>query len=61
MTAQIKDACTTATQANPVERLVMLHVWIHSHAETGEPYAVDVFDIDGRIEHYVEVVGRVET
>ncbi len=27
----------------------MLHVWIHSNAETGKPHSIDVFEIAGKV------------
>ena len=32
-----------------VNNLVMMHVWIHSHHQTGKPTSIDVFEIDGRV------------
>ena len=32
-----------------VDGLVMMHVWIHGHHQTGKPTSIDVFEIDGRV------------
>lgn len=41
----------STTNVSPVrgEPVVMLHVFVHSSARTGEPLEVEVFDIDGRV------------
>lgn len=36
-------------EVNPLDRFVMLHVWIHSNAETGKPDSIDVFEIAGKV------------
>lgn len=34
---------------NELNNMVLLHVWIHSHVDTGQPYSIDVFEVCGRV------------
>ena len=37
------------SEVSLIDRVVMLHVWIHSNAETGKPDSIDVFEIAGKV------------
>lgn len=37
------------SNSDDVNSIVMLHVFVHSHYETGEPLSIDVFEISGRV------------
>lgn len=35
--------------SDPMQNIVMLHVWVHGDADTGKPSSVDVFEVIGRM------------
>ena len=37
--------------SNTMQDIVMLHVWIHSNAETGKPDSIDVFEVNAALMH----------
>ena len=34
---------------DPMKDVAIFHVWVHSNADTGKPYDIDVFEICGKV------------